>query len=114
MHNYTSKYLRQNTVELLTEKVLFGKKVEKVFVARFQKSVVAFSVPAEIIKVLGRLFKNNDNLELGYLVKKDIWFILQKDKLLWSNKVIKLDKKEENEKVKFNRFTALTKKMFEV
>ena len=106
MHIYTIKELKKHIVTLSSEKIEFTDKTVKEFVAKFNDSLLVFPVPAEIIKVLGRLFQKNDHLELGYLEKKETWFILRKYKLLWSSKIINM---ERIEKPKFNRFTALTK-----
>ena len=111
MHFYTLKDLKKKTVELSTETTVYigldlkGEK-GKEFVANYKNSIINFTVPAEIICVLGRLYQNNNHLELGYFLDEDIWYILKRNNLLWSSKVINLKKKE---KPKFNRFTALTK-----
>lgn len=108
MYTYTTIYLKSKTVTLSSEKIKLGGEIVKEFTAHFKNSLINFVVPEEIIKVLGRLLQKNDHLELGYIVEKDIWFILQKDCLLWSDRIFKLMQK--NKKPKFNRYTALTKK----
>lgn len=104
MHIYTIKELKRYVVTLSSEQIEFTDKTVKEFVAKFNDSLLVFPVPAEIVEVLGRLFQKNDHLELGYLEKKEIWFILRKHSLLWSSQIINLKRRE---KPRFNRFTAL-------
>ena len=75
------------------------------FVANFDKSTVFFSIPQDVILALGRFFKKKQQIELGYLLDEDIWFILEKGSFLWSSKYIQL--KTEKKTPSYTRYDAL-------
>ena len=112
MHNYTIKELKKNLVTVSSDTIENDEIKIKTFSASFDNSSlgsIVFPIPDDVVKILGRLFQKNDHLELGYIVSEEIWFILQKDKLLWSNKFLKLKPEKEEKKPRYNRFTALIK-----
>ena len=114
---YTIGYLKKHTVNLSKEDTsnipgditgkLKGPKNRKAtqFIASYDNSKILFSVPQEVILVLGRLFKKKNQLELGYLLDEDIWYVLQKGSLLWSSEVLRLEEKKKEPN--FDRYQAL-------
>jgi hypothetical protein len=113
---YTISFLKKSVVNVSKETPnnLFSNITEKTnqpeatqFIANYDKSQIFFAIPQRVILTLGRFFKKRQQLELGYLLHENIWYILEKNTLLWSDKVITL---KENEKIsKYNRYTALKK-----
>jgi len=118
---YTIEYLKKHTVNLSKEdtfniprdiiKKLNVRKDHKAtqFIANYDNSKIFFSVPQEMILVLGRLFKKKNQLELGYLLDENIWYVLQKGTLLWSSEILRLEEKKRAPN--FNRYEALKRNL---